>query len=240
MRYVSVIQHTQSEWLGHVEDHLEGRGIRFGYSRPFAAGGKLPDRNVLGDGLILIGGGAWGTATADRKLPTLDDEIRLVRACLMLEKPVVGIGAGAQILAIAADGRSQAAPLTFTVGEARRVEADALNGFLPERFPLVVYMRDRPVPPAYAQVLAVDEEGLPALFQIGRNAFGFSGHPGVRRAMIEDLLMESDDIPEDPAVGLQKLLELGGAIEDALVPIMAGLMMLVGYLIIRRILDIEV
>lgn len=230
MRYVTVIQHTQSEWLGHIEDHLEGRGIRFGYSRPFAAGGKLPDRNVLGDGLIMIGGGPWGTATPDRILPTLDAEVRLARACLMLEKPVIGIGAGAQILAIAADGRSEAAPLVFTVGEARRVQADALNGFLPERFPSVVYMRDRPAPPSYAQVLAVDEEGYPALFQIGRNAFGFSGHPGVRRAMIEDLLMESDDVPENPAPGLEKLLQVGRAIEDALVPIMAGLIQITGWM----------
>ena len=56
MKHVSVVQHTQSEWLGHIEDHLEGRGIRFSYFRPFTAGGKLPDVSVLGDGLILVGG----------------------------------------------------------------------------------------------------------------------------------------------------------------------------------------
>jgi GMP synthase-like glutamine amidotransferase len=230
MRYISVIQHTQSEWLGQIEDHLEGRGIRFGYSRPFTAGGKLPDRNVLGDGLILLGGGPWGTATPGRVLPTLDAEVRLARACLMLEKPVIGIGVGAQVLAMAADGRSEPAPLTFTVKEARRVKPEALNGFLPERFPCVVYMRDRPVPPSYAQVLAVGDEGYPELFQIGRNAFGFSGHPGVRRAMIEDLLMESDDVPKNPAPGLEKLLQVGQAIEDALVPIMAGLIQVTGWM----------
>ncbi len=230
MKYLSVIQHTQSEWLGHMEDHLEGRGIRFGYARPFTAGGQLPDRNVLGDGLIMLGGGPWGTATEGRKLPTLEDEIRLARTCLMLEKPVVGIGVGAQILALAGDGRSEGAPLSFTVGVARRVREGALNGFLPERFPSVVYMRDRPVPPAYADVLAVDEDGYPALYQLGRNAFGFAGHPGVRRAMIEDLLMESDDIPADPAPGLEKLLGLGPAVEDALVAIMAGLVQIAGWM----------
>ena len=230
MKYLSVVQHTQSEWLGHLEDHLEGRGIRVGYARPFTAGGKLPDPNVLGDGLIMLGGGPWGTATEGRKLPTLEAEIRLARTCLMLEKPVVGIGVGAQILAIAGDGRSEAAPLIFTVGVARRVQDGALNGFLPERFPNIVYMRDRPLPPAYADVLAVDENGDPALFQIGRNAFGFVGHPGVRRAMIEDLLMESDDLPADPSQGLEKLSGLGPAIEDALVPIMSGLVQLTGWM----------
>ena len=230
MKHITVVQHTQSEWLGHIEDHFEGRGIRFGYSRPFTAGGNLPDRNLLGDGLILLGGGPWGTATADRTLPTLEAEVRLARVCLMLEKPVIGIGAGAQILAIAAEGRSEVAPLTFTVGEARRVRDDALNGFLPERYPNVVYMRDRPVPPDYAQVLSVDEWGYPALFQIGRNAFGFAGHPGVRRAMIEDLLMECEDVPEHAAAGLEELLTSGRAVEDALVPIMAGLIQLTGWM----------
>ena len=42
MLHLSVIQHTQSEWLGGIEDHLEGRGIRFGYHRPFTTGGTLP------------------------------------------------------------------------------------------------------------------------------------------------------------------------------------------------------
>ena len=230
MKYVSVLQHTQSEWLGHLEDHLEGRGIRFGYARPFVSGGTLPHPNVLGDGLIILGGGPWGTATEGHKLPTLEAEIRLARTCLMLEKPVVGIGIGAQILAIAGDGRSEAAPLTFSVGLARRIDTDALNGFLPNRFPSVVYMRDRPVPPAYAHMLAIDETGHPALFQIGRNAFGFAGHPGVRSAMIEDLLMETDDIPLNPGPGLEKLLTLGKSIEDALVPIMAGLIQLTGWM----------
>ena len=230
MKHVSVIQHTQSEFLGHIEDHLEGRNIRFGYFRPFTTGGQLPDTSTIGDGLILVGGGTWGSATADKLLPTLDREVRLARACLMLGKPVIGLGLGAQILAIAADGSSEAAQLSLDVGEARRVDATALGGLLPERFPNVVYMRDRPLPPAYAQILAVDGAGRPTVFQIGPNAFGFSGHPGVRRAMIEDLMMESDDTPDNIAGGLDKLAGFGRAIEDALVPIMSGLINATGWM----------
>lgn len=230
MKHVAVVQHTQSEWLGHMEDHLEGRGIRFGYFRPFTAGGKLPDVNVMGDGLILLGGGPWGTATQGRLLPTLDAEVRLARACLMLEKPVVGLGLGAQILAIAAEGHAEPAPLELQVGEARRITAHALGGLLPETFPNIVYMRDRPAPPDYAEVLAVDEAGRPALFQIGRSAFGFSGHPGVRRAMIEDLIMEFDEAPGDTGAALDCLARLASDIEDALVPIMTGLVQATGWM----------
>ena len=230
MKHVSVIQHTQSEWLGQIEDHLEGRGIRFGYSRPFTTGGSIPQASVVGDGLILLGGGPWGTCARGPILPTLEREVRLARACLMLGKPVIGIGIGSQILALAADGGVEAAPLTLSVGEARHVQADALGGLLPEHFPRVVYMRDRARPPDYATVLAVEEDGSPALFQVGPNAFGFSGHPGVRRAMIEDLVMEFDEAPADTADGLTKLTALGTAIDDALVPIMAGLITATGWM----------
>jgi GMP synthase-like glutamine amidotransferase len=236
MKHVSVIQHTQSEWLGQIEDHLEGRGIRFGYSRPFTTGGSIPEATVAGDGLILLGGGPWSarmgsaSAASGRTLPTLEAEVRLARACLMLGKPVIGFGLGSQILALAAEGGVDAAPLALTVGEALRVTDGALGGLLPARFPNVVYMRDRPRPPDYASILAVDAEGNPALFQIGSNAFGFSGHPGVRRAMIEDLVMEFEEAPADAAAGLDRLTALGPAIDDALVPIMAGLIAATGWM----------
>ncbi|MEC9368928.1 MAG: hypothetical protein VX871_09600 [Pseudomonadota bacterium] len=222
MRFLSVVQHTQSDWLGLMEDHLEGRGIRFSYFRPFAAGGGLPDPDVLGDGLILLGLGPWGTA-GGRDVPTLDKEISLARTCLMLDKPVIGIGLGAQILSIAADGRSEATPLTFRARQATRAIDGALNGFLPERYPNVVYSRDRPLPPGYAQILATEEDGSPALFQIGDKAFGFTGHPGIKAAMIEDLIMEFEEAPDNPAAELARLGEMKVEIEQSLIRIMTGL-----------------
>lgn len=223
MKFVSVIQHTQSEWLGGVEDHLEGRGVRFGYFRPFAAGGKLPDLSTLGDGLILVGGGPWGAITPDRLLPTLDREVRLARACLMLEKPVAAFGLGAQILSLAAEGTATQAPLSLEIATQRRTRAGALGGLLPQTFKAATYMRDWPAPPAYAHVLAVDPLGRPAVFQIGKNAFGFAAHPGIRRAMLEDLIMEFDETPADTAAGLEAMSLAQTSIDDALVPIMAGL-----------------
>jgi len=230
MKLLSVIQHTQSEWLGHIEDHLEGRGIRFGYSRPFTSGGTLPDVSTIGDGLILVGGGSWGTATENRLLPALDTEVRLTRACLMLSKPVLALGLGSQILALAAEGSSVEAPLTVSVDTAHRTKDNALAGRLPAEFPIVTYGRDRAIPPGYAEILAEDSNGYPAVFQIGPNAFGFSGHPGIRPAMIEDLIMESDEIPPDTETILPKLAPSAPLIEDALVPIMTGIIELTGWM----------
>jgi GMP synthase-like glutamine amidotransferase len=222
MRLVSVIQHTASEYLGLIEDHLEGRGIRFRYFRPFTAGGQLPHRDGIRDGLILLGGGVWGAA-GTRDAPTLREEVALAHAALMFESPVIGIGLGAQILAIAAGGGAASAPLEFEVSTARRSDDGALNGYLPAEFPLAVYARDRAVPPAHARILAEDPQGRPALWSIGACAFGFAGHPGLKVAMVEDLVMEFDEAPPDAGRELAKLRAASRAMEDALVPIMTGI-----------------
>ena len=225
MKRLSVVQHTSAEYLGLMEDHFEGRRIRFDYFRPFTSGGKLPEQKAIGDGLILLGGGPWGSV-GDRIVPGLQDEIKLARACLMLETPVIGLGLGAQILSLAADGGASAAPLDFQVGYASAASVDALDGYLPPRHPHVVYMRDRPEPPGYARILSRDSHGRAAIFQIGRNALGFIGHPGFKLAMAEDLMMEFEESPPDPGPQLLALSRMKTPIEDALVSIMTGVIRL--------------
>lgn len=161
-------------------------------------------------------------------MPSLLEELELTRRCLALNKPVIGIGLGAQILSLAAGGARVTRALEFSVTTARRRSVDALNGFLPERFPLVTYMRDRLVPPPDARVLAEDEDGRPALFQVGENSLGFIGHPGAKLGMAEDLIMEFDEAPEDPGPTLAVLRARQPEIEDALVPIMTGLVQVTG------------
>jgi GMP synthase-like glutamine amidotransferase len=98
-----------------------------------------------------------------------------------------------------------------------------LNGFLPETFHQVVYMRDRPLLPDGAEVLAATESGAPAVFRVGDNSYGFLGNPGIKLGMVEDLIMEFDEVPENTAQGLEALRSLQRTIEDELVPIMTGL-----------------
>lgn len=226
---VQVVQHDSAEYLGRIEDHLEGRGVRFRYCRPFAGKTPLPRADALGDGLILLGGGPWGSA-GTRDVPTLKEEIALAKAALSRDQPVVGIGLGAQILALAAGGRSESSPFVFEVGKAKRTAADALNGYLPEEYPLAVYMRDWPVPPASARVLARDDRGRAALWQVGERALGFAGHPGLKVAMVEDLIMEFEEVPADIEAGLVKLRGVQRALENALVPIMTGLVQLTAWM----------
>jgi len=233
MNLLNVLQHTSADYLGLMEDHLEGRRIRFRYFRPFTEQGAIPGPGDACDGLILLGGGPWGSA-GGRDVPTLGQEVALTRGMLDQGKPVLGIGLGAQILAIAGGGGSAPGELAFEVAYARRVKDDALAGFLPERIPHAVYMRDRPLPPADAQVLAEDEQGRPAIFQLGTNALGFTGHPGFKTAMAEDLIMEFHEAPENPASQLEKLQLMVREIEDALVPIMTGIIKVTGLMQSRR------
>ena len=221
MNVVAVIQHTAGEYLGLMEDHLEGRRIRFQYFRPFAAG-ELPRSELPADALILLGGGPWGAA-GSRDLPTLAEEVELTRHRLEEGTPVVGIGLGAQILALAAGGGVESRELTFEMLTATRTRDDALNGFLPETFSQVVYMRDWPVLPKHAIVLASDNLDRPAVWQVGENAYGFSGNPGIKLGMVEDLIMEFEEVPVDTAEQLERLRALQPVLGDELVPIMTGL-----------------
>jgi GMP synthase-like glutamine amidotransferase len=229
VKTVHVVQHTSAEYLGLIEDHLEGRGVRFVYYRPFTEKKTMPKPDQVADGLILLGGGPWGSA-GTRDLPTLKQEIALAEICLANDRPVIGIGLGAQILAIAAGGRAEPAPLTFEIGNARRSEPGALGGYLPETYPLAVYMRDRAVPPQAASTLALDEKERPALWQLGKKALGLTGHPGLKVAMVEDLIMEFEESPADAPAGLEKLRKIQRPLEDALVPIMTGLVKLAGWM----------
>jgi GMP synthase-like glutamine amidotransferase len=226
---IHVVQHTSAEFLGLIEDHLEGRSIRFRYCRPFTGKVPLPKAEALDDGLILLGGGPWGSAGV-RDVPTLKDEIALVRAALENDKPVIGIGLGAQILALAAGGHAQQTDLEFSVGIARRTTEQALEGYLPAEYPLAVYMRDWPLPPPGAEVLAVDTKGRAALWQLGAHALGFAGHPGLKVAMVEDLVMEFEEAPPGVEAGLAQLRAVQRGIEDALVPLMTGVVKIMGWM----------
>jgi hypothetical protein len=68
------------------------------------------------------------------------------------------------------------------------------------------------------------------LWQIGAGALGFAGHPGLKVAMVEDLIMEFEESPPDAADKLDALRQAQRAIEDALVPIMTGLVQLTGWI----------
>ena len=222
MKTLCVLQHVEAEYLGLLEDHFEGRNIRFRYCRPFTPGASLPTSAEEYDGLILLGAGPKGIVSGDL-IPSLGAELRLTRDFLDRGLPVIGIGIGACILTTAAGGGAEEAPLRFTLDNARRVVPDALGGHVPPTFPVAVYMRDRPVLPGTARVLAVNQHDEPVVFQLRNNCFGFVGHPGIKSALIEDLIMEFEEVPDGTAETLADLRAVQGEIAANLGPTMVGL-----------------
>ncbi|HUI15431.1 MAG TPA: hypothetical protein VL048_18385 [Xanthobacteraceae bacterium] len=222
MKTLCVLQHVEAEYLGLMEDHFEGRNIRFRYCRPFTPGAAVPATAEGYDGLALLGAGPHGVVSGNL-IPSLGPELRLTRDFLDRGLPIIGIGAGACILATSAGGGADDAALRFTVETAHRLTPQALGGHMPQTFPTAIYMRDRPIPPAEAEVLAQSETGEPLIFQLRDNCLGFLGHPGIKSAMIEDLIMESDDVPEATAETLAVLRRVQGEIAACLGAIMVGL-----------------
>lgn len=222
MKTVCVIQHTEAEYLGLIEDHFEGRNIRFLYRRPFTPGGTLPTSPKGFDALMLLGGGPYGLVSG-HLLPSAGHELRLTRAFLEAGLPVLGLELGAVILSVAAGGGAVEAPLRFRVERARAVRPGLLGGHMPDSFPLALYLRDAPALPAAAEVLATGEAGDPLVFAIGGNSLGFLGHPGMKRGMAEDLIMEFADTPDDTVEGLAALGAAQAEIAEALTEVMVGI-----------------
>lgn len=227
MKTLCVLQHVEAEYLGLLEDHFEGRNIRFRYCRPFTPGSLVPAGPEDYDGLIILGAGPKGIVSGSL-IPSLGAELRLTRSFLKSGLPVIGVGIGACILSTEAGGGAVEAPLRFALDRARRIVPDALNGHLPETFPVAVYMRDWPVLPSDARVLAIGKGDEPMLFHVRNNCFGFVGHPGIKSAMIEDLIMQLDEVPQNTAETLAELRASQGDFAAALGAMMVGLIDLTG------------
>lgn len=225
MKTIWVIQHTEAEYLGLIEDHLEGRNLRFRYFRPFAAGGNVPPQPG-GDGLILLGAGPYGVVSG-HILPSLGAELRLTRAYLQAGLPVVGIGLGAVLLSVAAGGGAAEAPLRFSVPVARFAGWDPAA---PAAMPLAQYLRDAPVLGPGMAPIATGPDNEALAFTAGANALGILGHPGMKRGMAEDLIMEFAETPEDTLSGLEALNMCQIDIADNLQPFMVALMRHTGWM----------
>ena len=196
MKSLSVIQHTSAEYLGLMEDHFEGRRIRFTYIRPFTEGVAAPGsgrhRRWPGAARRRARGVRPGSAicrpwSRSRHRPHLPE----------LEKPLIGIGLGAQILALAGvQCRSNAAALHARYRTALR--DGALNGYLPDAYPVAVYGRDRAVPPAIRRSWRATAPAKTGALAGRRQRVRLFRPSRPQGREIEDLIMEVEEAPADP------------------------------------------
>jgi GMP synthase (glutamine-hydrolysing) len=220
-RRLLAVQHSQSEHLGLLEHHLEARGIAFHYCRPFMSVSQIPGDASGYDGLILLPGGQYGV-TGNPILLTMPTEVELARRFLDDGKPVIGFGAGALLLAMAAGGDVAEGPWRFALA---RIAWTGAAGAIPAgtTMPLLVSHRDRPVLPADARVLAREADGTPAVFRAG-GGIGFTGHPAATGGMYEDLVMEVLHAPDDSGEVLTALRAAQSEVAAALSAIAGNLL----------------
>jgi GMP synthase (glutamine-hydrolysing) len=101
MRKLLVFQHVASEPLGHLDPLLRDSGVRIRYVNFGREPHATPDPRRY-DGLVVLGG-PMNVDEADR-LPHLRFEMEAIREAMTLERPVLGICLGAQLLAAAMGG----------------------------------------------------------------------------------------------------------------------------------------
>jgi GMP synthase-like glutamine amidotransferase len=91
------LQHVPFEGLGSIEPWLKSNGYALS-STPFFATTRLPDPQSI-DLLIVMGGPM--SVNDDDEFPWLDLEKQFIREVIALDKPVLGICLGAQLIASA-------------------------------------------------------------------------------------------------------------------------------------------
>lgn len=191
MKRFVVVQHTYSEFLGLIESQLEKRDIGFLYFRPFV-GQALPGMAAQFDALFLLGG---RVPTTDRKAaPWVEDELKLIAAFRQAQRPVVGFGFGALVLAQYAGATPLAEPFHQAYWtRAHKTEAgagDALAEAVDGKRVLVMYNGGATLPPSVKPIL-VDDEGRWIAIRPERESYGLLFRPELKPGMIEDMIMEA-------------------------------------------------
>ena len=96
MDSVWVLQHNPIETLGTIEDAIQSRGLSSRYIRPFA-GEPVPQTMGSTPALVVMGGPM--SVYDPERYPFLRDEMRLIEDSLRLDRPVLGICLGSQLIA---------------------------------------------------------------------------------------------------------------------------------------------
>ena len=192
------IQHTFAEFFGALEPQFEARGIGFTYLRP-VAGQDVAATAGQFDCLWLLGGAYPATDRAN--CPWLDDELRLVDAFARSKRPVVGLGFGAQVVALAHGGMPSDQPAHDAYwAEAHATAAgrdDPLARAVDGRRVLVMANGSVALPDSIAPIV-VDDAGRWLAIRPAPLAYGALFRPELKPGMIEDMVMEEGrPVPEN-------------------------------------------
>lgn len=168
----------------------------------------LPEDAAEFDSLVF-GGGDMSVYEAD-KFPYLRDGMRLIRAAIAEDKPVLGFCLGAQLMAEALGGK--VAPNTrkeigfFDITLTPAASDDPLWANCPRVFRPISWHGDTFTLPPGAQLLASSEITPHQLFRIGDRHYGFQFHLEFDLPTVEPMIEPDDEALRAFGVDPQGLL----------------------------------
>jgi GMP synthase (glutamine-hydrolysing) len=191
MKRYAVVQHNYSEFLGLIETQLERRDIGFNYFRPFI-GQEPPGTALQFDGLFLLAG---SYPTTDREhCPWVDQELRLVGVFRQAQRPIIGIGFGALLIAEHCGATPSRQPFQtgyWTTAHATpAARHDAVAQAVDGRRVLAMYNGSASLP-AGLEPIVVDDDGRWLAIRPDALRYGLLFRPELKPGMMEDMIMEA-------------------------------------------------
>ena len=183
---VAIVENTRITHHGQVGVALHERAALVDLYKPWS-GQPLP-QTVDADALVVFGGEQ--AATDDHSHPYLPDLARLMADYTALDRPVLGICLGSQLLARAYGGENHlgTAPefgwVDVSLTEAGR--ADPVLSQVPETFPIFQWHSDTFTLPPDAVHLAQSPVARHQAFRIGRATYGTQFHFEASRSVVRD------------------------------------------------------
>lgn len=183
---VAIVENTRITHHGQVGVALHEQAALIDLWKPWS-GQPLP-RTVDADALVVFGGEQ--AATDDHSHPYLPDLARLMADYTAMDRPVLGICLGSQVLARAygAENHLGTAPefgwVDVTLTDAGR--ADPVLSRVPETFPIFQWHSDTFTLPEGAVHLARSAGAAHQAFRIGRATYGTQFHFEASRSVVRD------------------------------------------------------
>jgi len=191
---VLFIQHGETDKPGLLGEVLEGMGIPCDVLHPYL-GQPVPAN--LGDysGLAL-GGGAQGVYEQDQ-YPYLTQECQLVREAMVVDRPVIGLCLGGQLMAAAlgADVRKSGRKEIgfFEVALDPLAQYDPVWSGMPQTFVTTHWHGDVFDIPPGGMKMASSAMTPNQLFRYGHSMYGLQFHLEMTPAVLDEMIEDSRD-----------------------------------------------
>ena len=194
---VAIIENTSITHHGQIGVALNEAGARFDIYKPYL-GQALPTVDDGHDAMVVFGGEQ--AATDDHSHPYLPNLATLMRKLTEVDRPVLGICLGSQILARAygAQNHLGTAPEFgwCDVDLTENGRADPVFAGLGDQFPIFEFHTDTFTLPESAVLLAQTKTAPHQAFRIGRATYGMQFHFEANRAVVADWTREFPGIVE--------------------------------------------